>query len=440
RFLNYTVTDYKISGVSILMLLDRLKATSMAYLITLVSLICKVFGQDTFKTGYLAIAYVIIYLFAIYVIIRYFNITSKVKLTLFVLITLFVFLDGNYLVWFNSLYGEPMMIITLMLYISAWVYYIYNRNVLKSEEKIFSKIIFIFLAAFLFLGSKMQVITALPIILLMLVKLFWENRRLLKRYQIWLLCFLCCILIAYPVRLNLINKDIGKDTQYNSVFYGILKDSKNPTQDLIDMGLNPDMAVEAGKHAFLDKGEYVRYVPHSEITQKEFYSKISNSKLVKFYITHPSRFVRGMEYTASQTFLTSTSLGKYPREYSELPVREFNRFTLWSSFREHQLPPKLLFLVIINIVVLTISLIIYVKNKGSQDIKAKIQLLWGVMFIGLLQFPMPYVGNGQADTSKQLYLFNFVFDIILVVSVCWCFNKFIDFWCLKSSDKIRLTL
>ncbi|PKM76653.1 MAG: hypothetical protein CVU90_11225 [Firmicutes bacterium HGW-Firmicutes-15] len=441
RFLNYTVTDYKISDISMLGLLARLKATSMSYLITLVSLICKVFGQDTFKTGYLAIAYVIMYVFALFVIIKCLNIKNKVKLTLLVLITLFVFLDGNYLVWFNSLYGEPMMITTLMLYIAAWFYYIYNRNVLKSEEQVFAKIIIIFMAAFWFLGSKMQVLSALPIIMFMLATLFRENRRLLKQYQIWLLIFLSCLLIIYPVRFNLINKDISKDTQYNSVFYGILKDSKSPTQDLIDMGLNPDMAVEAGKHAFLDKGEYLRYVPHSEITQEEFYNKISNIKLVKFYITHPSRFIQGMNYTASQTFLTTTVLGKYQRKYSETPVREFNRFTLWSSFREHHFPKNLLFLIMMYIVILTVSIIIYVKNKGFQEIKAKIQLLWGIMFIGLIQFPMPYLGNGQADTSKQLYLFNFVFDVIIVVSVSWCFNKFIDFCYMKmifKKDKYSL--
>ena len=58
-----------------------------------------------------------------------------------------------------------------------------------------------------------------------------------------------------------------------------------------------------------------------------------------------------------------------------------------------------------------ISLFNYIKNKESKEIKAKIQLLWGVMLIGVFQFPMPFVGNGQADTTKQLYLFNFVFDI-----------------------------
>jgi hypothetical protein len=48
------------------------------------------------------------------------------------------------------------------------------------------------------------------------------------------------------------------------------------------------------------------------------------------------------------------------------------------------------------------------------------------MLIGLLQFPMPYIGNGHADITKQLYLFNFVSDIIMTVSVCWLVKKLID--------------
>ena len=349
RFLDYTVTDYKISENNMFSPLSRLKTTSVSYLITLISSVCKSLGQDTFKTIYLAIAYLLMYVFAIYVIIKYLNIENKLKLIFLFSIALFVFLDGNYLVWFNSLYGEPMMITTLMLYIAAWIYYIHNRNVLKSEEMRFSHIILIYVAAFLFLSSKLQVLSALPIILVMLGWLFWKDRHLLKQYQALLLCIFYCILIALPVELALINKDISNDTQYDSVFYGILKDSPNPSQDLIDMGLNPDMAVDAGKHSFLPKGEYIRYVPHSQITQEEFYSKMSNGKLVKFYLTHPARLIQGMQYTASQAFYTSSFLGKYQRAYSETPVRQFNRFTLWSNFRENALPKNLLFIIIYNL-------------------------------------------------------------------------------------------
>ena len=431
RFFNYIVTDYKISNYSILRFLITIFSTSMGYLITLIGFICKIFGQDVFKTSYLAAAYAILYIFSIYMIIKYVNLKSKATLILLALLSLLMFFDGNYLLWFNSLYGEPMMLTTLLLYISSWLYYFHHKNLLKSKEKLFPAIVFISIAALLFLGSKLQVITALPAILVMHGKLLWENKKLLSYGKLKMIYVLLFILIFYPLEMNIINGIISKDTQYNSVFYGVLKDSKHPQQDLIDMGLNPDLAVEAGKHSYLDKNEYVKYLPRTGITEKEFYSKVSNGKLIKFYLTHPARLIQGMEYTAGHAFFTGTSLGKYERSYSEDPIIAFNKFTFWSSLRERLFPKKLFFIVFTALIIFAVSIITYIRNKNSQEVKDKIYLLWMIMFIGLIQFPMPYLGNGQADTMKQLYLFNFVFDILIFVSICWCFDRFIKLLFLK---------
>lgn len=428
RFLDYPVTEYKISEPNPLRFLAMLVGTSMAYLISLISLTCILLSQDTFKTGYLAVVYLLMYLPALYITLKYLNIKSRTKLALFMPIALLVFLDGNYLVWFNSLYGEPMMIVSLALYIAAWIYYIYQRRVLKSEAGLFKIILFIFAAAFLLVGSKLQVISALPVILFMLAGLFLENRRFLKKDEVWLFGILYVFLILYPAGFNLANRSIYKETQYNAVFYGILQDSPNPRQDLLDLGLNPDLMADAGKHAFLPKEEYTKYVPHNELTEKQFYSRMSNGKLIKFYLTHPARFIKGMEYTAGQAFTTSTFLGKYSRQYSEEPVREFDRFTLWSSLRQHPALKNLWFVLSTYFAVLIVSLFEYIKNAGRNAVRARIRLLWAVMAIGLLQFPMPLVGNGQADTGKQLFLFNFIFDLMLVISACWCLHRFID-WC-----------
>jgi hypothetical protein len=423
RFFNYLVTDYKIPKEGVLEAASIRVRSSLAYIIILINFICKMLRQNIFKTSYLSITYAITYIFSLYMIIKYINIRSKVLLLLLSSVSLFIFLDGNYLVWFNSLYGEPMMITTLLLYISSWIYYINYKYVFKSKKKILPKIIFIFITSFLFLGSKMQVITSLPIIVVMLAKLLWENRYEIKGSQLCSLFIVICLITAYPLSINFSNGQINKDIQYNSVFYGILKDSKNPSEDLIAMNLNNDMASEAGKHSYLNKNEYIKYAPHSRITEKEFYSKMSNSKLVNFYITHPIRLIQGMEYTANHAFFTGTNLGHYQRSYSEVPIREFNRFTLWSTFRESILPKQLSFVMLIYTMVFGFSLFTYVKSKKFQEVRAKIELLWSVIFIGLFQFPMPFIGNGQADTSKQLYLFNFIFDMMLIVLICWGFYK-----------------
>lgn len=423
RFNDYTITEYQISAPTANELFSRFKATSMAWLISFITLICTILGQDIFKTGYLALAYVLMYGLAFFIIFKYAGINHKPQLIIVMLLAGLVFLDGNYLVWFNSLYGEPMMITTLLLYIAAWIYYIHHRYVRQSEQGTFTKIIYIYLAAFLFIGSKLQVVSALPVVLIMLIVLVWENRSRLKRYQTGLLYLLSLLLILYSVAVISQDKDINIDRQYNAVFYGILKDSPDPALDLAELGLNPDLAVESGKHSYLAKDEYVKYAPHAPITYEEFYSQISTGKLLSFYISHPDRLIQGMSYTASQAFTTSTLLGKYTQEDSQIPIREFERFTHWSSWREQHMPQKLLFLTLIYVVFLAFSLNIYLKNRDSPAIKTRILLLWSIMVIGLLQFPMPFLGNGQADTAKQLYLFNFTFDLMLIVAGSWCIGK-----------------
>lgn len=426
RFYDYIVTDYKITS-SIFTLFITLVGSSMGYLITLISYICKLFGQDVFKTQYLAIAYAIIYISALAIVLKNINIQNKLKLMILAIISLFVFMDGNYLIWFNSLYGEPMMITTLMMFIGAFLYYVNYKYVKNETEGITSKIVLVFLAAFMFLGSKMQVFTTLPFILLLLLKVLYDNRKIVSKKRFVALSILLAIIVIYPVQINMSNKNISKDTQYNSVFYGVLNGSDTPEQDLIDMGLNPDMACEAGKHSYLDASEYEKYVPRTEITEQEFYSKFSNGKLVKFYLTHPKRLIQGMEYTADKAFITSTSLGKCYREYSEEPVKEFHRFTVWSEFRESKLPTKLWFIIAVYVLIFTVSIYKYIKAKDNGAIRNKILLLWTIMLAGAIQFPMPFVGNGQADTAKQLFLFNFIFDILLVLSVVWIIFKVIDF-------------
>lgn len=424
RFYDYIVTDYKITDVD--NIFKTLASSSLTYLIILISTICRLLGETIFKTQYLAIVYGIIYILAFSIILKSLNIKNNKKFIVASLLALFIFFDGNYLLWFNSLYGEPMMISTLLLFVASVLNYIQYKYVLKKTEKIVSKIAFIFVAAFLFLGSKLQVSTALPFIIFLIIKIIGDNRRSLNTLNIITLFTFLCIIINYPIKISLKSNNLCKDTEYNSVFYGVLNDSKTPEKDLMDLGLNPDMANEAGKHAYLDSNEYVKYIPRTELTSEEFYNKMSNSKLAKFYLTHPTRLLVGMEYTAGKAFYTSTSLGKYPQNYSQTPIKSFHRFTSWSYIRENILPKNLYFIISVYIIIILFSLYKYVKNRLNLEMANKFILLWIIMLIGAIQFPMPFVGNGKADTAKQLFLFNFIFDGLLLLIFNYILFKMID--------------
>lgn len=423
RFYNYIVPEYQINKIS--KIPKTIKGCSLSYFIVLSDNISKLFGQNVFKTQNLAIIYSVLYVIAFIIVLKSINIKDNLKLAIVSTLVVFIFFDGNYLIWFNSLYGESLMIITFSLFIASVLSYIHYKYVAKRNEHIMLKIVLILISALLFLGSKLQVITSLPFILFLVIKITWDNRRYLSKLNLVTLCICIYVLIIYPLGICSNSDNLCKDTEYNSVFYGVLNGSETPRQDLIDLDLNPDMSVEAGKHSYLDTNEYVKYIPGTEITNEEFYSKVSNSKLAKFYLTHPVRLFEGMKYTAGKAFYTSTSLGKCSQSYSETPVVKFKRFTFWSYIREHLFPKSLYFIALIYVIISLYTVKKYFNNKWNLELRNKILLLWVVMLIGIFQFPMPFVGNGMADTAKQLFLFNFIFDGLLLFIISYALIKII---------------
>jgi len=141
RFYDYTVTDYKISS-NIANFFLTIIGSSLGYLILIISRICKIFGQEVFKTQYLAIVYSMVYIFSLSTIFKNLNLKGKFKNIFLGCLLLFVFLDGNYLRWFNTLYGEPMMIASLLLLIAVFLSYTNYKYVQGKEEEIGWKIFY----------------------------------------------------------------------------------------------------------------------------------------------------------------------------------------------------------------------------------------------------------------------------------------------------------
>lgn len=423
HWFKYVITEYKITHLNLSRLIGitpTTSTTSMIYPITLARIVCQVTGMEYFNTRFLAFIYALAYIASLYMCIRCLKFKRITTGIFFILTSIFILFDGNYIIWFNSLYGEPMMIVGLLLLIAS---------VLNVSNYLYTKpcsgILFIFIASILFLGAKMQCFVALPFIILLIVRIASLQNRTINSIKIAIPMAISILTLTFYVSgiYLQINSTCGVDTKYNSVFYGILKSSLTPKKDLAVLGLPPDMAVESGKHAYLSKDKYIKYVPGSDLTKKEFNTKVSNLKLLQFYLLQPERLIKGMKYTAAQSFDTRGFLGKYEKSAVKEYTFTFNRFTLWSDFRSSMLPKKIFFLTSFYFLVILISIIEYVKRKDNKEDCLHIELLWLIIVIGLLQFPMPYIGNGEADTSKQLFLFNYTFDLTFLVSCTWIFDK-----------------
>lgn len=436
-FFKYVKSEYIMIPVNPLRFFGIIPATSMIYPVTAAKILCRISGSTFFNTEVLAVVYAIFYITAVFLCFKW-CVTDKnpAVIVISALLSLIILFDGNYLVWFNSLYGEPMMITGLIIFIAS---------VLNVSNKIHSinnrDILFVVISSFLFLGSKAQCISALPFVILLILRTFSIKYKFRYKFTAKKHIHMTLKSALLPVALLIfytlgyyiqINRTCGVDTKFNSVFYGILKNSDDPERDLQILGLNTDMAAEAGKHAYLPRDEYKKYVPWSDITKEEFNKKISNFKIIRFYLMNPKRLIQGMEYTASQSFQTSTFLGKYKKTDIEEYTYKFDRFTLWSDFRSSIFPGKLWFILSFYILVLLITVGVYLRSTNPSG-RLKIELIWFIAATGIFQFPMPYLGNGEADTAKQLFLFNYTFDILIIVLFIYMAESLVNLF--KNSAK-----
>lgn len=389
-------------------LLAIVPATSFIYPITLAKLLC-MFG-GVFDTRTLAAVMCTGYIAACVCLLRRLRTGTTLIDFIMYALTLLIFFDGVTLTLFNSLYGQSMMTLAFVIFILAAVIVIQNFDRLCRAH-----LLFLFFGCILLLGAKLQCIVFLPLLIIMWLYILHHTR--LRRWTIFLLCFT----IWYGASGYIFSShNLNEDTQYNSVFYGILKDSPDPQSDLKDLGLSPALAADAGKHAYLDASEYA-YSPHSPELKTEFYDKMSNLTLVRFYLTHPSRLVLGMEKTAQHAFYNQIDLGTLSAS-SGYPEGTTNYRCAWWSAIVKILPHDLLLITGVYLLWLAGGLYEAIRYRNRY---AYLFLL--ILAMGALQFPMPYLGNGNADITKQLYLFNEIFYFGILVSVIYAVNRLHDY-------------
>lgn len=372
------------------------------------SLLTRIICMGGFDMRILAVIMFIWYTLSCFFILRRVKIKKPALRLTFTAFFIIVFYNGVNLTMFNSLYGQSVMLASFAFLVCTCLYLFDDAQSISAQ-----KIILLTLASCLILGSKLQCFVFMPFLAAAVIYTGFKSGRKI-------LCIGCAAVIMWHGAggyfINGINT--GKATLYNSVFYGILKDSPNPEKDLEDLRLGTDLLPDAGKHAFLEESEYA-YPPDSSEAEEMFYSRLSNISIVRFYITHPMRLLKAMELTAHEAFYNRIDLGTFEKKYGLEPYSSSYRFTLWEDFRSH-LPQTLLFIVPVWLLFIIFAV---TKRKSPYFLP-----LLFVFIIAAVQFAMPYTGNGAADISKQLFMFNIIFDFGVVISVYTLLHRLDNFF------------
>ncbi len=313
---------------------------------------------------------------------------------------LLIFCDLGYTAYFNSFYSEASSLIFLLATAGAGL-------LLAAEQPKRTQTLMVFcLCAGLFIGAKPQNFTLIAPLLLFCARLFWINHE--KLWRATLVAF-ALALIAAAASLDIIAPWYTNNGKYQSTFYGVLKDSPDPSQDLEELGLDREFAVLANTTV---------YHPNLPIDIKsrefheKFYARVNHLKIVRFYLAHPSRFLEKLRLTARWGYTLRAGYGNYEKASGEQPRAEAHRWSAWSSFKNDSLP-KSLWLLIGYFTLLFASL---VKGYGNASAAGRLAREFGLVLwlMMLLAFVTPIIGDGESDFIKHLFLFNTLFDLSLL--------------------------
>lgn len=373
-----------------------------------------ILGLDisSFDIRSLGIVYILIYSIGLTLFISKIHL-SKPKLSIVtILLTLIMFCDIGYLVHFHSFFGEAAILVSLFLIAGLSVFLIHDDK----ERKI--PLLLFFISCLLFIGAK---VANAPVGILL--ALFSLSFLLIRKDKIIIIVGSVFILLFSILTFTKTPDWMKKMNNYNTVFYGVLKDSPSPEQDLIDMGIDMKYSSLKDSSPFSQIANY----RGDEIT-KEVYEKASHADVLLFYLTHPERFIEKLILAAENSVpLKPSYLNNFEKDEHIDSLSFTNRFSLWESLRKQAVGHAFIIILgysIIYFSCIAYSLASYVKCTNKEK-KKLVRILANLLllFTAAGQFIIPIVGNGEADIQKHMFLFNICFDLMLLIGVMWILDR-----------------
>ena len=364
---------------------------------------------DTYHIQVLGLIYLLCYAGLLLLLFRSFKLPSLWCDLLVKLAVLFVLCDEGYITYFNSLYSEPVQMLGLLAMAAFGLRLLSRRGspgwnagwyFLSCVVYGWSKFINLPAAALCALG--MGAVTLL---------------RAEPKYRKWL-CggAVACVAVLGAVYLSLPSW-MDYETNYNAVFYGVLKDTtpEQTAQYLSDLGLPEYMAEYANSNYYMD-----RVAPARESEQfKEDFSQVSKFDLLFFYLSHPGYYLEKLDVAMAHTgfirpYYLSNLDGTHPR------LTFAGRFGGWSWLRS-QLPVNTwLAAGLITAAGCRALWQAAAGRKGAgRDKRSAALLVLTLLGAMAYQFLIPTVTNGEGDLAKHMFAFAQFIDLLLLLLLAW---------------------
>ena len=361
---------------------------------------------DQYNLAFLACLYLMVLAAAAWLIVRHLRVRTAGQQLLALFLFLFLFCDAGYLLYFQSFYGEALQYVSLMLAVGLWF------RLYENPRRIGSWVL-LFLSFYFFAGSKLANIPLAA--LLACCSLLLLLRRCGRTARLCVPAFCLVFLFSLVVLYQSIPKWMDNDTNYQAVFFGILKNSATPEQDLQELGIDTQYAPLANTHAY--QVSYPIDI-HSEAFQRDFYEKISKIDVMRFYLRHPFRLAEKMDTALMcSAYIRPPYLGNSPTQRMEHTTRGsgWSWLRVRSGFLYHSI--FVFPILLLGTLALLWLLISSLRGKRPRERLPAYAALFGLCCCTWASWILPILGNGEADLAKHMFLFIHLADFMLVLGI-----------------------
>jgi len=313
-----------------------------------------------------------------------------------------VFGDVGYLAYFNSFYGEPYAMVGMLTLAGASL-------ALAGAARPSGALPALFTGALLAVATSKIQNAPLAFAFLPLYARWFPLRRDF-RWRAVTAAAPAVVLAGAAAVLALAPGELRHINLYQSVFYGILKDSPSLREDMRELGVPEKYAVLAGTNYFQKDTAIPQDDPR---LKRDVLDRLGHADVAKFYLRHPERLWKKMKRAAEEgAFIRPAYLGNFAREAGRPPGVRAVDFGEWSALKAklpHGMPWTAGFYAAYAGALVAVRL-----RARTARAKLAAETMAGVVLAGAISLIVPIIGDGEADLAKHLFMFNVCSDMMVV--------------------------
>jgi len=368
------------------------------------------YSSQTFDIRFQSAMYIVMYTAAVYLLVEALTWKLARKIGYAVAaVAVFMFGDTGYTAYFNSFYGESVVLIMTMLMMASGLLLYRNRF---NDYAMLA----VFIASAMILTASKQQNAPVGIIagLLGFVLIYIRTQ---KPFRILTTVSLVALIGVGVGTYVLIPQEFVNINKYHAMTRGVLMGSTNPEKTLEGFGIDKQFAV-LNDSLYYDP--YASADVDSELLQQQFYNKYGFGSILAYYAAHPDQAGQMLNLAARDGFtIRPKAMGNYEKSAGKPFGAQTMFFSGYSLLKDALAPKTFGFVILWTCIVTGLYMRSFVSAVRQRRLRHTIRLPLLVMMIamGLSGIVVSIVGAGDADLAKHEFLFTLSFDLVTFTAV-----------------------